>query len=582
MCPKELSGMGGPLERPQPMLMRSRRGAPFGALLAAIWLAGCGPAGESNLQDPADTDTNANSEIDIHVDAELWEPDEPGAEQKYVKDSRHRGRIAAWQVQESSCPEGYDCDNSSLRVVDQASAEQTRQALIDYIWKGRGLPLDRQPDMVEAIAPSEAPLPEMANIESMERIEVSMPLEADEGGGMFTSIVYRMIPTTKNNRLAIFHQGHAHAFDASGGGGVIEHLIARGFEVVAFKMPLLGENSAPAGFIKHNDMMVLESETRSPIQFFIEPLVVVLSYLKTSSTYDDISMIGISGGGWTTHLYAAIDPSIKYSFPVAGSLPIDLRDQNDRGDGEQEHAPLYQQVAGYRDLYALAAFGPGRIQTQILNLYDRCCFDGTQYRAYENKIREIAGELGGTFQVYLDATHEDHTVSEHVLTVPIDNVLHNGNEPLLDDGDSGFGYAGSSFAEYYKEGPWSMDEQGLASDCHLGDIAAIAHTLSGKLEAAWQFKRVQPGSYGVYASWSPGDDRTTAAKYLIIIDKRVVETVHVDQRQQPSDVEMFGQSWQRIAGLTRQAAGEVTIMLSGQGGGLVVADAIWLRSEGSL
>ena len=36
-------------------------------------------------------------------------------------------------------------------------------------------------------------------------------------------------------------------------------------------------------------------------------------------------MAGLSGGGWTTTLYAAIDPSIRYSFPVAGTIPLYLR-----------------------------------------------------------------------------------------------------------------------------------------------------------------------------------------------------------------------------------------------------------------
>ena len=45
-------------------------------------------------------------------------------------------------------------------------------------------------------------------------------------------------------------------------------------------------------------------------------------------------MVSISGG-WTTTVYAAIDPRVTRSYPVAGSLPIPLRvDVRDWGDWE--------------------------------------------------------------------------------------------------------------------------------------------------------------------------------------------------------------------------------------------------------
>lgn len=55
------------------------------------------------------------------------------------------------------------------------------------------------------------------------------------------------------------------------------------------------------------------------------PINTVLNYIEAKYTFKDFSMVGISGGGCTTHLYAAVDPRIKTSFPVAGSLPRYLR-----------------------------------------------------------------------------------------------------------------------------------------------------------------------------------------------------------------------------------------------------------------
>jgi hypothetical protein len=35
-------------------------------------------------------------------------------------------------------------------------------------------------------------------------------------------------------------------------------------------------------------------------------------------------MLGLSGGGWSTTLAAAVDPRIQLSFPTAGSVPPGL------------------------------------------------------------------------------------------------------------------------------------------------------------------------------------------------------------------------------------------------------------------
>jgi hypothetical protein len=93
-----------------------------------------------------------------------------------------------------------------------------------------------------------------------------------------------------------------------------------------------------------------------------------------------VQMIGLSGGGWTTTVYAAIDPRVTRSHPVAGSLPFSLRGAapnvtSSVGDREQRRdtLPGFYGAAAYLDLYVMAATGPGRRQLQILNRFDPCC-----------------------------------------------------------------------------------------------------------------------------------------------------------------------------------------------------------------
>jgi hypothetical protein len=129
-------------------------------------------------------------------------------------------------------------------------------------------------------------------------------------------------------------------------------------------------------------------------------------------------MIGVSGGGWTTTLYAAIDPTIQSSYPVAGSLPLFLRTApcNDSGDWEQAGPSLYNKV-DYMDFYILGAYGKGRKQIQMLNHYDSCCFEGIRYVTYENTVKSVVNKLGkGAFDVFLDSSFRyDHKISLYAL-----------------------------------------------------------------------------------------------------------------------------------------------------------------------
>src|ERR1051325_10361594 len=124
--------------------------------------------------------------------------------------------------------------------------------------------------------------------------------------------------------------------------------------------------------------------TGSPIKYFLESTAVSLNYLKTWGraahfpNYRAVHMAGLSGGGWTTTVYAAIDPSIRCSFPVAGTIPLYLRSGGSIGDREQFEASFYR-IAGYPDLYILGAHGRGRKQVQILVRRDDCCFGQAQH-----------------------------------------------------------------------------------------------------------------------------------------------------------------------------------------------------------
>jgi hypothetical protein len=203
----------------------------------------------------------------------------------------------------------------------------------------------------------------------------------------------------------------------------IKALLSAGYSVVTMSMPLNGPNSRPTvlvprfGYIQfdsHKYLKFLPLETGSPIRFFIDPVERVVSLL--ASRYRDVSMIGLSGGGWTTTLAAAVDPRIARSYSVAGSYPLFLRfnSKNNWGDWEENDPALYN-VANYLDLYILAAYGEGRKSVQIFNRSDPCCFAGNWWQTYDLAVREAVRKTGsGVFQI-VSFENSNHEISPDAL-----------------------------------------------------------------------------------------------------------------------------------------------------------------------
>jgi len=304
-----------------------------------------------------------------------------------------------------------------LRVRSEKDIARVRKELIAFIWKNDGR-LPPASDVVRADA--ELPKP-LANAQATcETLTIAMDRE-------FKAIVYHFRPKDPNKHLAIFHQGHDHAWTGGGGADTVKFLLAKGHSVLVFQMPLYGDNKrhAPAGIATHDAMAKLVARDLNPIKYFLEPIAVALNHVEKRYAPEDVIMIGLSGGGWTTTLYAAIDPRVRLSFPVAGTLPDYLRvgRPGDKGDWEQFYPDLYK-IANYLDLYVMGATGRGRQQRQVLNKYDSCCFWGIGFRTYEKHVAKVVAEVGaGSFDVYLDESHRSHLVSHDALKEAIAPLL---------------------------------------------------------------------------------------------------------------------------------------------------------------
>lgn len=300
-------------------------------------------------------------------------------------------------------------DLGLITIRTPADAERRRRELIRLIWGTDALP-SREPDSVEADA-RDPRFAGLAGLARAERLHVRMDFGLD-------SNVVHLVPERPNGVLVLVHDGHSDVFALR---DAVARLLDRGFGIAAFAMPLYGGNARPAvragqlGRIhldQHEKLRVLRPAAGSPVQYLLEPVPVVLNRL--APRYRSVAMIGLSGGGWTTTLAAALDPRIAKSFPVAGSSPADILPARIWQEYEQSDPALYARFS-YLDLYLLGAAGRGRRQLQILNEYDDCCFAGRGAETYAAAVAAGARRLGGHYDLLIDGSHGRHQLSPAAL-----------------------------------------------------------------------------------------------------------------------------------------------------------------------
>lgn len=310
-------------------------------------------------------------------------------------------------------PDYFLNDFSTLiSIRSAADVEAKRQRLIDVIWGGRGYPHEKLPASVERNVYDKT-FAGMANLGTIDRVWCEM----DYG---INSVAYHFHPLNANRRLIVYHAGHAESLVTMR--HQISFFVGRGYSVLALAMPLEGANNRPVIEVEGVGRMRLQTHAQfayldAPLRFFIEPVVVALNYVGKNHRYELLAMVGLSGGGWTTTLCAALDTRLARSYPVAGSIPEVLRHSwLDWGDFEQQ-LPELPRAANMAELYLLGAYGRGRAQLQVLNRFDTCCFHGERHPFYESHLAARLAELGGGghFSVLLDDTHRQHMLSDFAL-----------------------------------------------------------------------------------------------------------------------------------------------------------------------
>ncbi len=148
-------------------------------------------------------------------------------------------------------------------------------------------------------------------------------------------------------------------------------------------MPFIGDNTCVFDFtqkgvgrmkIDSHQHFALATDFRRqtgthPLSYFLAPVRVYLDEFVKSGEYSSIHLVGLSGGGWTVTVYAALDPRVATAFSVAGDIPSSWRNPLSFSFGDYEQVEIVK-FADYHDLYIMALYSDGLFDRHKYNLYN--------------------------------------------------------------------------------------------------------------------------------------------------------------------------------------------------------------------
>lgn len=306
-----------------------------------------------------------------------------------------------------------DFDPTTFMVAkDAAGVASARSAAIQKIFGVAALDT-----AYRLTATQDGPPVSMPNLSFCQRFTAALPFG-------LSSNVYFFVPVTGRPQPAvvIYHEGHgAIAYNRS---NVIAPLIAAGYMVAAIDMPMTGMNAGqtiaadiagigPVNIWGHQQLEIMDGGAVNPLSLFLLPTLATVNHCIINGV-PNVAMMGLSGGGWTTTLYAALDPRILRSYSVSGTMPEYLRGWNNQDDWSDHEQRLPGLGLDYLDLYVMAS--TGRTHWQVGNVNDPACFSGTRQDCFKTQIASLASAIGGTFAVVYDTTATAHDVSTWAIS----------------------------------------------------------------------------------------------------------------------------------------------------------------------
>jgi uncharacterized protein (DUF1800 family) len=108
----------------------------------------------------------------------------------------------------------------------------------------------------------------------------------------------------------------------------------------------------------------------------------------------------------------------------------------------------------------------------------------------------------------------------------------------------------------------------------------VASSGTGANTATWTFSGLAPGQYQVAVTWTPGARQASDAGYTVLNGKVPFTVVPVNQKQAPADFQDAGQGWKILGKAYRITNDTLSVTLTDQAKGAVVADAVRISRVG--
>ena len=212
----------------------------------------------------------------------------------------------------------------------------------------------------------------------------------------YSIIEYSKYHSNNKKKLLIYNQGHGgNPYNHDYFIKLKEHYKQKGFDIMSLSMSNIGYNEEPVNF----PLIDLEIVKKSPYPHGLhsmyhkfhdekypnkKPLSLMLSgnyYLikkfLSDSAYEEIYMIGISGGGLYTTFLSSIITEIETSYSFSGTAPLIFQFWRSKGCWEHHASKVYTKV-DFWDLYFLSTIdkfnNQNRKHFQVYNKSDPLIF----------------------------------------------------------------------------------------------------------------------------------------------------------------------------------------------------------------
>jgi hypothetical protein len=308
-------------------------------------------------------------------------------------------KLAVWMARKGGLLP--DTDNIMVALPESGGASESqltaaRNDLIDRVWSGGAFPTAGATSITTSITD---PLIALGSSPSnlLRCDQMTIEVRDNSANLLDTLNFYVWHPTvaTSNGKGVINVGGHISLPDlyAIGGGRdtIITELVEEGYTVVGAHMPYADSNSGT--MVANHNALPDPTGTLNHMRAFVEGPIRAANELSDVTAW---GINGLSGGGWTASVVAAIDPRF-HGHCHAGMWPLFIFDGS--RDWEQFLPGIFPDY-DYTDLLYLATSG-GRKFLHTYATTDTCCFTQAQYdtRPYGPRMVSIAASSGGEYEL---------------------------------------------------------------------------------------------------------------------------------------------------------------------------------------